>query len=417
MRWLIAEDALKDRKGHWFEYVDGFARELPGLGDEVTVLGDRSAEPFLAEHLKIHAVLPPSIWHRMGDGAGAMRRYLRVPIHAWNTWRTIGNYLSTNNRFDIIFVPTVLVHHLLGWAWLVKRSKLPCPVLLFFPNLPISLGPDDTPSWVPSPTTRLLARLFAWLRPEILAGAVILGVETQAMRNALSNLTGLPVKYFPHPVSPLQQPDIGKKDSEDICMACYGPARQEKGSEILLKSVGQYLRRFPESRARFIFQWIDDFRADNGELIRLDQSLLNDNRVEVVRRYFKDGEYARYLARTDVLLLPYRRASYGLRVSRVAIEAITLGLPIVATRRTTLAQQTEEFGACLQCDDGNAESLVIAIEKMLFEYGEMRAEAQRWRQIAQHHFSVRAFRDYLCNALSGGSDARAKNAQALAYGS
>ncbi|MEI9864586.1 MAG: hypothetical protein WDN00_08545 [Limisphaerales bacterium] len=39
MRWLIVEDALRDRKGHWFEYLGTFARELRALDDEVTFPG------------------------------------------------------------------------------------------------------------------------------------------------------------------------------------------------------------------------------------------------------------------------------------------------------------------------------------------------------------------------------------------
>jgi hypothetical protein len=53
MRWLIVEDALRDRKGHWFEYVETFARELRALGDQVTVLADHAAEPFLVEQLQV----------------------------------------------------------------------------------------------------------------------------------------------------------------------------------------------------------------------------------------------------------------------------------------------------------------------------------------------------------------------------
>ena len=38
MRWLIVEDALRDRKGHWVEYVSTFVRGLRELGDEVASL-------------------------------------------------------------------------------------------------------------------------------------------------------------------------------------------------------------------------------------------------------------------------------------------------------------------------------------------------------------------------------------------
>ena len=134
MRWLIVEDALRDHKGHWFEYLGTFARELRALGDNVTILSDRSAESFLVEQLQAQSVLPASIWHRMGDGAGPVRRYLRVPVHAWQTYRTIKKYLRGGTSIerhqlgkiemngspgesvrsgrgaevDVIFVPTVL---------------------------------------------------------------------------------------------------------------------------------------------------------------------------------------------------------------------------------------------------------------------------------------------------------------------
>jgi hypothetical protein len=38
MKWLIVEDALRDRKGHWLEYVSTFVRGLTALGDEVAIL-------------------------------------------------------------------------------------------------------------------------------------------------------------------------------------------------------------------------------------------------------------------------------------------------------------------------------------------------------------------------------------------
>src|ERR1700735_1799135 len=113
MRWLIVEDALRNKKGHWFEYLGTFAQELNALGDDVTVLADHSAESFLIEQLHVKPVLPDSIWHRMGDSAGPLRRYLRVPLHGWKTWRAVKTYLRNGEKYDVIFVPTVLVHHLL----------------------------------------------------------------------------------------------------------------------------------------------------------------------------------------------------------------------------------------------------------------------------------------------------------------
>ncbi len=298
MKWLIVEDALRDRKGHWMEYVSTFVRELRALGDEVVVLCDQKAQGFVMEQTGARPVLPESIWHRMGDGAGALKRYLRVLAHAVATFFAIRNFFKEFNhnrargqvqeratggwpegrgsgnervkghrRFsyggtavtereacqrldkpsgaafsnpstselawdsentsltrsasepaslpatsnslpatssppDWIFVPTVLVHHLLGWWMLLKTGSVPkeSRVLLFFPNLPIRLDDEGLPLWTGGPTTKLMAWLFAQLRGEVENGKVVLGVETHAMRRTLEGLIRIPVVYLPHPV-------------------------------------------------------------------------------------------------------------------------------------------------------------------------------------------------------------------------
>ncbi len=43
-------------------------------------------------------VLPESIWHRMGDGAGAAKRYLRVPWHAVATFFAMRKFFKKFNH-------------------------------------------------------------------------------------------------------------------------------------------------------------------------------------------------------------------------------------------------------------------------------------------------------------------------------
>ena len=394
MRWLIVEDALRDRKGHWFEYLGTFARELHALGDDVTILADRAAEPFLREQLRVQPVLPASIWHRMGDGAGALSRYLRVPVHAWQTYRALKKYLLQNRPFDVIFVPTVMVHHLLGWTWLIKRvlKGAPGKVVLFFPNTPIFLDENkNEPAWQPAPTAKLFCRLIRSLRKEVKRGRVILGAETQPMRAALMHLTGVPFTYFPHPVAPLIAPTGARSELPEpspIIMGSYGSARHEKGSEVLVTAVEEYCRRHPTARVQFVLQSAD---GDSKLWARLE----NHPKICLIPDYFPDGEYVRQLGATDVLLLPYRRSSYALRVSRVVIEAMVQGLPVVTTRQTTLEDQSKKFGAAVLCVDGKAETLVQAIHEMVQNFPAMKELAARQKTVAREHFSVAEFRRIL----------------------
>ncbi len=394
MRWLIVEDALRNKKGHWFEYLGTFARELRALGDDVTILADHSAEPFIIEQLKAKPVLPDSIWHRMGDTAGALRRYSRVPVHGWNTYNAVKSYLRNGEKFDVIFIPTVLVHHLLGWTWLIKRvlKNTSARVILFFPNTPVQLDlKNNTASWQPAPTAKLFSRLIRSLKNEVAQGRVILGVETHPMREALTRLSGVPFTYFPHPVNAEEiENKKDKAEADTLAFSSFGSARHEKGSDVLVPAVEEYCRLYPDSRVQFVLQSVDG----DAELWA---RLKGNPKIQLIPNYFNNGEYIRHLAQTDALLLPYRRSSYGLRVSRVVIEAMVCGIPVVTTRGTTLEDQAREFGAAVFCEDENVAGLVKAIREMEQNFLALKALATRQKPKAQEHFLVKHFRELLAS--------------------
>lgn len=421
MKWLIVEDALRDRWGHWVEYLRTFRRGLEERGDEVVILCDRHAEPEIVEEFKAAPVLPQSIWHRMSDGAGVLRRYLRVPWHGAATFFALRRVFSRRSSVvdspvipfipDVIFVPTVLVHHLLGWWLLLKAGVVPAEsrVLLFFPNLPLQMDECGNARWNSGPTTRLAARLLRSLRPEIEARRVILGVETRAMRSALAQTSGLPVLYLPHPVSAQLKREVagggeGADSSRPLVFACYGGARAEKGSDVFQEAIRLILKdKEPgNERMHFALQWIEDFEADDGRVVRLARELEESDRVEVIRRYFKEGEYERQLARTNVMVLPYQSRSYRLRVSRVVIEAMVHGMPAVVTGGTTMSGQIGEFGAGLAHAGGDAQALAEAMKQMAARFDDYHAEAQAKAGEARDHFSVENFKRRLLDYLSAG---------------
>ena len=398
MRWLIVEDALQDRKGHWFEYVRTFRRGLLELGDSVTVLASKKAEPFIVNELEARPVLPTSIWHRMSDGAGLMTRYGRVPWHAVQTWRGVRAALRTDDEYDIIFVPTVSVHHLLGWVRLIKGVlRNSCSrVLLYFLSTPIRIDADGNAQWIRSPTSRLLLRLLTNLRPEVERGKVAIGVETVPLQKALSQVAAIPVRYLPQPVEPFagNTPD----QLEEMLLGSYGPARHEKGSDILMAAIEKFLESYPDSRTRFAVQWLNGFALPDGKHSELPRKLEQHPRVEIIRRFFDNGEYGRRLSQTQAVVLPYRLSSYRLRGSRVGIEAMVHGIPMVATRGTAPAQQAEQFGAVVLCEDENVGSLVQAIHMIQQNFAALKERAEQQKVNAREHFSVRQFRDFLLAA-------------------
>ncbi len=402
MNWFIFEDSLTDRAGHWFEYLFDFQKELQGLGDEVLFFVPQNASSEVLQKFKSKPALPQSIFRKLSEPTPVWRRYGRIPWHGLQTYSAVTRHLVQKESGGIIFVPTAIVHHLLGWYGLVKfrLNRKSTRILLFFPGLPIA---SKGVEWVleGSPTARLMRLLLLGMAKEIKAGKVVLGVETEAMRRAGERVFGLPFTYFPHPVRPITESLARNRkspDGGDILIGSYGPGRYEKGSDLLVAAIEVYLRRYPASRAKFVLQWVDNFKLPNGKVACLPELIKNHPRVTVISRIFGDGEYEQWLAKTDALALPYRQSSYGLRVSRVVIEALVNGLPAVVTQGTTLAQQSKDFGAAVECQDGDVESVVLALRQIEENIIQLQTQAKEKAPLAIRHFSVQHFRELLVDA-------------------
>jgi glycosyltransferase involved in cell wall biosynthesis len=193
---------------------------------------------------------------------------------------------------------------------------------------------------------------------------------------------------------PATSKSLPATSASPIVFGCYGAARWEKGTDVLQAAIRRVLEENPEISAKFVFQWIEDFNDEHGRRVVVDPLLSEHPQVEVIGRYFKEDEYERRLAATDVMVLPYR-SPYRLRVSRVVIEAMLNGMPIIATRGTTLFQQAEEYGEVVGCDEGCAESLAKAILEMAEKFEDMKFIAKNRTANAAESFSVKNFRESL----------------------
>jgi glycosyltransferase involved in cell wall biosynthesis len=337
---------------------------------------------------------------------------LRIPAHGFATYHAVSKLLAGSalqapssslpaDRAlpDLIFVPTVLVHHLAGWVPLMKWKLrvFPGRILLFFPNAPVYLDNNGAARIASDPTAKLFLFCIKALRNEVAGGKVVLGAETEPMTKALTEATGVPFTYLPHPVElsakhlPATRNSSPATSADPIVFGCYGAARYEKGSDILQRAIALALAKRPDMPARFVFQWMEDFADGKGGMVHLDCELEAHPKVQVIREHFSDGGYERQLAATDVMLLPYR-SPYRLRVSRVVIEGMILGIPLVVTRGTTLWDQASRYGCATACEEESAESVAEAILALFDEYEEASRRAKDCRIEVLRHFSVAEFR-------------------------
>jgi hypothetical protein len=415
LRWWIVEDALCERKGHWFEYLRTFQHGLVAEGDQVRFFASRECLAEVAREFKAEPLLPKSIWSRMSDGAPKWRRLLRIPAHALATYRAISQLLdgcsapnAPSSQLpadralpDLIFVPTVLVHHLAGWLPLVRRKlrSVPTRVLLFFPNTPLESDANGQLRLAGEPTAKLFRWYIRRFAPEVASGKVVLGAETRPMAKALSDITGVSFTYLPHPVDFSAEASTAVVDNlpennRPLLCGAYGAARADKGSDLLQKAVRQLLEESPEIPAKFALQWIKDFRDEHGNMVSCDPWLRDHPKVEVIDEYFVGDRYREQLRKTDILLLPYGK-DYRLRVSRVVIEALVQGKPVVVAAGTTLEDQSREFGASVAFDNRSVASLVQALKEAVADIAKLGVQAHGQAPAARDHFSVATFRNIL----------------------
>ncbi len=413
MHWLIIEDGIQSRRGHWFGYLNAFVHGLASEGDKAQVYVCRDCELDTADLLNAKRVLPKSIWARMSDDAPKWKKLLRVPAHGLATYQSVSKLLRERevawdlDRFNtadqrqaqlIVFVPTVLVHHLVGWIPLIYRKfcRNESKVILFFPNTPIHLDTEGKAVIAKEPSANLFRWCIRRLADRVAEGVVVLGAETRSMAKALTEVTGVPFNYLPHPIR--STADDAESSGElflpkkrNLILGAYGMARADKCSGFLMKGIRLALEKDPELPVKFVVQWVKDYRDEHGRLVACDPWLRHHPKVEIIDEYFDAGVYQEKLSNTDVMMLPYG-SDYRLRVSRVLIESIAAGIPVIVNRTTTLAEQAREFGSPFQFDDGSVQGLAQAIKLAAMDFGRAKAEALERAPRAREHFSVRTFR-------------------------
>jgi glycosyltransferase involved in cell wall biosynthesis len=403
MNWLIIEDALRDRHGHWLEFVQCFNKGLSELGDSVRVLGPKDASSDLCSVIDLEPVLPESLWrgrkkHGMGRGARSVSRLHWICASIWAIGKAVR---SATSKPDVVFVPTVGIPHLFVWLVLLKTAlrSFPGTVLLYFMSTPVQYCPDSRRNVYIGLGGRFFFLCLGLLSHESRTRRLVLATETQALSGALADLSGACFHTLPQPVLPfanIHEPRH-QRASGAVLVGSYGPARYEKGSDLLLAAMNDVLAKRED--VQFAIQWIEPFPDREGLLVQVPKELRDHPRVTIIDHLFGPGEYAEWLNRTDIMVLPYRH-DYTLRGSRVVVEALVHGIPVIATAGSTMAEHSGIYGRPRTFTCESVASMVDAITSAVAGVSELQAEASNHVRRYQAFFSVSAFRSSILELSS-----------------
>lgn len=393
-RLLVVEEALKNQAAHFYEYVKSVAELNAAAGGETIIVSHAGTEPIICKELGAYPLFERSNWDGVYNYPSAWKRYLGIVRHNLYVYRVMSRFVKRHGPFDVLFAPTVIIHQLIGWRLLMARHGgrgVKQIILLFRNNAGAYADGSSTPVFKRS--TAILKWAIQSFRPLIAKGRARFVTDSAKLAIEYRQLSGVEPEVWPSPrVAPYEDlaTDTRPVDSP-VVFSCLGPARFEKGIDLLQAAIKVYLAAHPDGNARFVIQWNAPILDAQGAPYLPDPDLRADPRVALIEESMSSAAYDAAVAATDVMLLPYRRASYFARISGVAVEAVTAGIPVIYTRETWCEDLVAEVGTGIGVADNDVVGLADAIAAMVDGYADYRADARVRAEKARRNHSGDAF--------------------------
>ena len=198
--------------------------------------------------------------------------------------------------------------------------------------------------------------------------------ETPAMAAFYRALLDLDIEITPGPGLVLAgQTARAEKPGSATTVVCTGFANRPKGYRLLPGAIEHVLQR--HRHVTFLVHGIVDGSDAEDEQSTFDRLSALGKRVVVRQDVLAEEEYAAWLARADLVLLPYDRHVYKTRGSGVFTEAQRLGIPVIATEGCAFAQPAFEGGWGVEIADYTSEGVARAALAALGRLEELSARA------------------------------------------
>jgi glycosyltransferase involved in cell wall biosynthesis len=398
-RLLIAEESLVDHHGHWFSYARRVAEFNEAEGVTVEVAAHARVSADLEWSVRVFPLFEASYWDGSYPARRKRRRQLGNVLRAnWRAYRELAAHFARQDRYDLVFAPSVIAHQLLAWLALLWRfggGKIGCAVLLIRmgPSEPHGLPGDPISDW----NTRFLRRWLRRFEPLVRRGRVRFATDSKALAREYRELCGLEMTVMPSPqYTAPREKEVARRASAPLRFTSLGPAHFVKGIDVLLDAI-RLLRAEPPPRPlHFVIHWpLPQAVAPGRTPLSPDEELAASGWVEYLRRSLSADEYDELLRSSDCTLLPYRIDPYRLRTSGVLVEAANAGVPAIVTAGTTLEEGLRAYGAGLVAKDGDARDLADQIRAFAADAEGFRARARERIAAARAHHSPARFQDLL----------------------
>jgi glycosyltransferase involved in cell wall biosynthesis len=367
------------------------------------VAANQAIDPDAASALGAEPILIANSWESSGPAPMALVRYARILRHNVQLYRSCARLLKRWGSVDCIQAPVVRIHHLIAWLALTRQyGGRRFRRLVMQVNMPEGRHEKGRSEPVFKRSSILIQRVLRAYGPYVAKGVVCLGSDSDQTAMDYQKLSGVPFIEFPTPrLAPAPAGRPARRDpASPVVFCCLGPSRHEKGSDVLLAAMETYLRLPTRIPTRFVMQWTGDFTDSAGKAISPSRWLLEHPDVVLIRRSLPSMEYDRQLLASDCIVLPYRWEAYFCRISGLAVEAATAGIPAIYTEDTWLERAMRRYGTGLSVRDGDVAHLVEKLAEMAGRIEELQAIARARSALAREINSPESFLKCLWGSMA-----------------
>jgi glycosyltransferase involved in cell wall biosynthesis len=408
---VISEEALTTEVGHFYEYNRAVVEIARFYGADPLVAVHKDANGTVLSGLPAKPVYSRTSWGTINTEPNPVKRHTSTLAHNLRISRTMSKLLKETGPVDVLFAPTVTIHHLLGFYLLALQRMgrdFNRMVLLTRNTIATYEGENSKPQF--KAQAIVFAKLIQSMSKRYSEHQFTFATDSDRLADEYEVLCRLRPVVFPSPrIAParLVKPWSGKT----VKFVSLGPARFEKGIDILEAAVSKLLSSSEMiAAARFVIQWNQAIYR-GPELILPDGFLKAHPLVRYITEEMSSHAYDNELYDADCIVLPYRQSSYFARISGVAVEAATAGIPIIYTLNTWCEDFVKKSGAGIGVPDGDADALADAIRTMTHEAAAFRAAASLAARRAREANSAESFARLLfagsSPAITGTVDAHA----------
>lgn len=215
-----------------------------------------------------------------------------------------------------------LINHLIS-APEAKRPMVICQLMF---------APSWTPWGIPSLHGKnLYAEIFK--RASLLKASLKFVVETEELKAVYHQQFGINANVVPIPLADAIVSPKKRQTEQAVRLGFFGYAKKAKGFHLLPETI--LLAEKSSMPVRFLIHM--QHTSWEEETIRTEQIMNQVPNTEILRGVLTKEKYYSLFEKVDAVLLPYDPEEYRGRGSGILVEAVSAGLPVIASANTWAA--------------------------------------------------------------------------------